>query len=98
MASLLKDGVDADEVKTAKSAWLQSRQLMREQDGGLAGLLANYLYLDRTFAWESDLEKKVSDLTPEQVVAAMRKHLDPSKISMIKAGDFTPPVAATGSK
>jgi zinc protease len=98
ITSFLKDGVDADEVKTAKSAWLQSRQLMREQDGGLAGLLANYLYLDRTLAWESDLEKKVSDLTPEQIVAAMRKHLDPSKISMIKAGDFTPPVAANGSK
>jgi zinc protease len=92
IARLLKDGLDADEVKTAKSDWLQSRQLTRGQDGALAGVLSNYLYLNRTFAWDTELEKKVSDLTPDEIVAALRKHLDPAKLSMIKAGDFTPAV------
>jgi zinc protease len=30
----------------------------------------------------------VSELTPEKVNAAMKKYLDPSKINLVKAGDF----------
>jgi zinc protease len=38
--------------------------------------------------WDADFEKKMESLTPEQVNAAMKKHIDPAKISIIKAGDF----------
>jgi zinc protease len=31
----------------------------------------------------------VRALTPAQVNAALRKYLDPAKISVVKAGDFT---------
>ena len=27
-------------------------------------------------------------LTPEQMLTAMRKHIDPSKLTIVKAGDF----------
>ena len=54
----------------------------------LAGALATGLYLNRTLAWDAELEKKIEALTPEQIVAAMRKHIDPAKITIIKAGDF----------
>jgi len=91
---LLKDGVDADEVKIAKTGWLQSRQVTRAQDSSLSGMLSNYLFLNRTLAWDTDLEKKVGDLTPEQISAALRKFLDPAKLSSVKAGDFAKITAA----
>ena len=89
IARMLKDGFTAEELKDAKSGWMQSRQLSRAQDNELVERLRNYLFLDRTVAWDADLEKKVEALTPEQIVTAMRKYIDPAKISIVKAGDFT---------
>lgn len=88
MDKAVKEGFTADEIKAARSGLLQARMVSRAQDPGLAGTLNNYLYLNRTMAWDADLEKKLEALTPEQVNAAMKKHIDPSKISIIKAGDF----------
>ncbi len=84
----LKDGFTAEELESAKKGWLQSRQVSRAQDAELAGKLLGYTFLNRTLAWDADFEKKVMALTPEQITAAMRKHLDPAKISIFKAGDF----------
>jgi zinc protease len=35
-----------------------------------------------------DFEAKIAALTPAQVHAAMQRHLDPAKLSIITAGDF----------
>ena len=88
LAKLLKDGFTAEEVEAAKSGWLQSRQLSRAQDRELSGRLNNYLFLNRTIAWDADFESKIRALTPEQINAAMRKYLTPDNITIIKAGDF----------
>jgi zinc protease len=42
----------------------------------------------RTFAWDIDLEQKIAALTPEQVNAALRRHVDPKRISVVIAGDL----------
>jgi len=42
----------------------------------------------RTMARESDLEKRVSDATPEQLSAIFKKWIDPASIAYFKAGDF----------
>ena len=60
----------------------------RAQDGTLAGAWASNLYLGRTFQYSKDFEAKVVALTPEQVNAALRKYIDPSKVTVVKAGDF----------
>ena len=83
-----KEGFTADELTAARSGWLQSRQVSRSQDAELAGLLQRHLFLGRTLAWDAELEKRVSALTPEQVGAAFRKWIDPAKISVVRAGDF----------
>lgn len=88
MDRAVKDGFTADEIKAARSGLLQSRMVSRAQDPTLVGTLNNYLYLNRTMAWDADFEKKLDALTPEQINAALKKHIDPSKISIIKAGDF----------
>jgi zinc protease len=94
---MLKDGFTAEEVEAAKSGYLQSRQVSRAQDNELAGRLNSYLFLGRTLKWDADLDAKLRALTPEQITEAMRRHIDPTKISIIKAGDFaksTPAAAA----
>ncbi len=88
IARMLKDGFTAEEVEAAKSGYLQSRQVSRAQDNELASRLNNYLFLGRTLQFDADLEAKLKALTPEQINAAMRKHIDPAKITIIKSGDF----------
>jgi zinc protease len=95
VARMLKDGFTAEEVAAAKSGYLQSRQVSRAQDNELAGRLNNFLFIGRTLAWDEEFERKIAALTPEQINAAMRKHIDPSKITIIKSGDFAKAAAPT---
>ncbi len=85
---VITEGFTADELDQAKKGYLLNRQRNRGQDGGLANTLANYLFLNRTFAWDDEFDKKIQNLTLEQINAAMKKYLTPDKISIFKAGDF----------
>jgi zinc protease len=84
----LMDGFTEAELADAKKAWLQSQQVGRTGDAGLANRLAGYLSYDRTMAFDKDLEAKVGALTVAQVNEAMRAHLKADAVSVIKAGDF----------
>jgi zinc protease len=97
-ARMLKDGFDVKEISEAKSGWLQSRQVSRAQDAQLARTLATDLYIQRTLAWDAALEKKVEGLTADQILAAMRKYLDPAKMTIVKAGDFAKGASASAGK
>ena len=50
--------------------------------------LSHYLFVKRTFAWDIDFEKKIAALTPAQVNAALRRHIDPARLSVVVAGDL----------
>lgn len=90
LARALRDGFSTEEVVGAKQGFLQSRRLDRADDGSLAGLHNWYALIDRTFAWDAELERKVAALTAGEVTAALRKHLDPAKLVVVKAGSFAP--------
>ena len=89
IALALDKGFTDQEIKDAKTAWLQSQVSSRAQDRELAGRLASNLFIGRTMAWQADLERRVKALTGDQVLAALHKHFDPTKISVFVAGDFT---------
>jgi zinc protease len=88
VARALKDGFTTVELAAAKSGALQQRLQQRAQDDALAGALSNNSYLGRSFVWSKQFEDKISALKPEDVQAAMRKFIDPNKITFVKAGDF----------
>lgn len=88
IARMLKDGFTADEVEAAKKGYLQSRQVSRAQDAELMRRLTALTFIGRTLAWDAEFEKKIAALTPDQINAAMRRYIDPSKITIVKAGDF----------
>jgi zinc protease len=88
IARALKDGFTDAEVNAAKSGIIQMRVQTRAQDGALAGGWALNLYLGRTFEYSKRIEQQIMALTPAQVTAALRKYIDPAKLSIVKAGDF----------
>jgi len=88
MNKMVKDGFTKEELADAVKGFIQSRSVSRSQDRELCARLNNYIFLDRTMKWDEDFEKKIQALTVEQVNAAMRKWINPEKISYIQAGDF----------
>jgi zinc protease len=76
------------------SGKLQGRPVSRGRDGQVAKTLADYLFFNRTFNWDAALENKVEAVTAVQAAAALRKYIEPSKLTVVTAGSFaTAPVA-----
>jgi zinc protease len=84
---LRKDGFGKDEVEEARRGVLQERMLARSDDATLAAGWVNNLDLGRTFTFSRQLEDRVRALTPEQMTEAVRRYLDPAKLTVVIAGD-----------
>ena len=85
----IQNGFTTEEIQAAKSGWLQSRQVSRAQDSELANKLGTYQFLNRTLSWDDQLEKQVAALTSDQIIAALKRHLNLTQLNIVKAGDFT---------
>ncbi len=88
LARALREGFGAAEVAAGAKALVEARRLARRSDRALAVHLADDLYKDRSFAWDAQLEQRIADLGADKVDAALRRHLDPSRLSLVSAGDF----------
>jgi zinc protease len=85
----LKDGFTDEEIAKAKSGWVQRFAQIRVQDQALSARLLSHLDSGRTFlTWDKAFETRMLAATPEEVRAALRKYIVPSKLTVIKAGDF----------
>jgi zinc protease len=88
LAQVLKNGFTADEVAAAKKAWLENESVSRAADGTVSRQIAIDERFGRVFLWRGELDAKVAAVTPEQVNAVFRRHIDPSALVVVKAGDF----------
>jgi zinc protease len=84
----VREGFAPAEIESGKKALLEARRMARTQDRALASRLGNYLFTKRTFAWDVEFERKIAALTPQEVNAAVRRHIDPSRLSVVTAGDL----------
>ena len=84
----ITEGFTEDELIEAKKGWRQSAEVGRTQDASLARRLSGYLGIDRTLAYDKDLEAKVAALTVAKVNEALRQNLKAVNLSFISAGDF----------
>ena len=84
----LKDGPTEKELNEAKHAFVEAQKVGRTTDGAIAGQIVANLNMGRTFAHIGEQEKAILALTPETVTEAFRKHVDPKKLVVIRAGDF----------
>lgn len=89
LARGLKDGFTADEVQKAKKMWSDQQAVSRADEGSIARILAEDERWGRTMlTWDEKRDAAVSALTPEQVNAAFKSHVEPLAVSIVKGGDF----------
>jgi zinc protease len=88
LALALKDGFTADEVEKAKKTWLDQQAIGRDDESAIGGKLISRERWGRTMLWDAKIEAEVTALTPQQVNAAFKRHVDPAAISIVKGGDF----------
>jgi zinc protease len=84
----LRDGVTPEELARSKAGYVQQQQVARTDDMRLTALLAEDLYVGRTMQFQAKLERKIRDLTPDAVNVALRKYIDPRRLTVVTAGDF----------
>jgi zinc protease len=84
----LADGPSLTELTDGQKAFLEAQKVSRTNDGQLAMEIINDLSVGRTFAYHADMEAKAAALSPDEIKAAFRKHIDPKKLVIIRAGDF----------
>jgi zinc protease len=94
MKRALADGFTQKELDDDRTGWLQGQQVNRSEDNSLVRMLTSRDYDGRTMAWDEELERKVSALTPEEIGKAVRRTIDLAQISIVKAGDFKKAAAA----
>ena len=91
---MLKEGLTEKEIADARSGLLQERVLNRSSDGVVASTWTGYLDLGRSFtSYSLAFDERIKGLTAAEVNAALRRHLDPAKMTVVVAGD-----AAKGAK
>jgi zinc protease len=88
LTQFINDGPTAAEVADAQTAWLERQKVSRSSDRSIAGSMISNLEFDRTFDYTKEREAGIAKLTPENIQAAFKKHIDPSKLVIIRAGDF----------
>jgi zinc protease len=84
----LKDGPTDKEVADAKQAFVEAQKVGRTGDAAIAAQIVSNLNTGRTFAFAADQEKAILALTPAKVADAFRKHIDPQRLVVFRAGDF----------
>lgn len=94
LAKLLADGVTPAELDRAKQGYLQQQQVSRTNDAVLAMLLTDNLFIGRNMSFYAELEQRITALDPAQVLAALKKYIDPQRLVVVDAGDFKAAEAA----
>ncbi|HEX6363412.1 MAG TPA: pitrilysin family protein, partial [Albitalea sp.] len=84
----LRGGFTPQELAEGQRGLLSGRRLSRAQDGTVAALMAQNLYLGRTFRKSAEVDAALEKLTLEQVNAALRKYLKPEQWVSAFAGEF----------
>lgn len=84
----MKSGFTPEEIETAKKAFHDQQMVQRSQEQSIVRVLATRENAGRTMKWDEQLEATIQALTPDQINAAFRLHIDPAAVSIVKAGDF----------
>ena len=88
IAKIVKSGVTEDEMKSNKTSWNNSRQTNLGSDNYLLSLSQTYLMFGTPFDDFDDLNAKIEKLNVKQVNDALKKYIDPSKMTSVYTGTF----------
>ena len=80
------DGITDAELKRAKSELAGTYQVGLATSGGMAGAILLMLNRGMPLEFVDEYPARVNAITRDQVNSAIRKHLDPAKMTLVKAG------------
>ena len=84
-------GVTAEELERMKTALIGTFKVGLATTDGLSNALLDAIHRGYDVKWLDEHPTRVNALTLEQVNGAIKKHLQPEKMTIIKAGDIPPP-------
>jgi zinc protease len=84
-----RDGVTDAELAQRKTDLAGSYKVGLSTTGGMAGTILNTLNRELDLSFIDQYPARVGALTKDQVNAAIKKHLDPEKMVLVKAGTVT---------
>ncbi len=85
----VQNGFTEDEFKKSVASWVQQRKTILGLDQFMTYQLASYMEQGKDLNFYTDYENKVKNLSLKQVNDAFRKYINPDKITLIYAGDFS---------
>ncbi|KAF0244279.1 MAG: hypothetical protein FD180_2653 [Planctomycetota bacterium] len=88
LAEALKSGITEDELAAYKKGHANEVAQSRADDGRLAGSIVALKVAGKDFSLWTKLDEASAKLTLDDVNAALRKYVDPSKMGTIQIGDF----------
>ncbi|HTL67197.1 MAG TPA: pitrilysin family protein [Lacunisphaera sp.] len=81
-----KNGITQSELDRVKGDFVGSYKIGLSTTGGMAGTILNTMNRDLPLSFIDDFADKVNGITLAQVNGAIKKHLDPDRMILIKAG------------
>ncbi len=87
-----KDGVTAQELERVKSALIGTFKVGMATTDGLSSALLDSVHRGYDVNWLDEYPKRVAALTLPEVNAAIKKHLKPDAMTVIKAGSVPMPL------
>lgn len=88
LQKILEEGITETELQEQRDGLLRNRELSRTKDSDLTRTLTTLARAGRTMQFTADLDERIRNLTVDDVHAALKKHLDPSRLQIVAAGDF----------
>jgi zinc protease len=85
------NGVTAAELERVKTALIGTFKVGLATTDGLANALLDAVHRGYDPKWVDEYPQRINAIRLEQVNAAIKKHLQPDKMMIIKAGDVPPP-------
>jgi zinc protease len=89
----VRDGFTADELRLGREGLLKERENLRAMDEVLVRNFIEQMDLGRTMAFEQQIDDRLNQLTLQEIGTALKKYVDPKKLSVLKVGDFKGPPA-----
>ena len=86
-----RDGVTPEEVEREKSNYVGTFQVSLATTGGMASALLASIQRGYGVAWPDELPQRIAALTTDEINAALRKHVQPDRLVLIKAGTVGSP-------
>jgi len=87
--------VAPDELQRAKDAWIKAQDTSLSNDGYVIQMLRNQLFRGRTTEWTKQLRAKIQAVTAADIERVAKQRLQPSKLTIVDAGDAAKAAAAT---